>query len=526
MSDYPATNLPTREEWRVQAQSDIPSPRTRELRQNHPGPNPVRVPKPFRSDSHGLLKWRYIKALKTHPEGIPLSRLVRMIDPVDATKSIPDREYTSRAYKFADRFLSRTKYAEVTRERPSPEHKSAIRTCYPTPEAFHLTPSKQISNSILKDRSKAYISTIPHVRQKSDAERISKFYLDYLDRIEDKRIMLEEQTGRGSDITMPYHTRFNNERRKRDQWQRYNTAWERASESYEKAFFWTLTSDPKRYESLSAMIDGLMDAWSQLLEALNQRFADSGRLDFIRALEFTGSQDSNFPGLPHLHVVVFGVPHMRHSWMSSYWSRHVDHAEIVHYHRITSRNGDWILHKDGSKITAQAYLGKYLSKSFETIGKTADEGYNQVESWDESDWVNSPIWKMALYWASGRQFWDSSHDLKESNPDTLQEVAGLGETKLERLAAHGIQTLADVRLADEDELAAIESISENMAQKLKEAAGSPSRFDVRQYKFVGAASPTSMPRYWANSAEHLGVSGVWSPDVERHPPPKSISPSL
>jgi len=67
------------------------------------------------------------------------------------------------------------------------------------------------------------------------------------------------------------------------------------------------------------------------------------------------------------------------------------------------------------------------------------------------------IWKMALYWATGRQFWDSSHGLKEPNPDRLEDVSGLGTAKIDALAGAGIRTLADVRLATRDDLEAIES---------------------------------------------------------------------
>lgn len=480
--------------------------------QNYPtGAHLYDVPKPLRDEQNAWLKTRYLKQLTHQSDGVPLSYLVKTVEPEVATGPISERTYANTAYRRAKRFCETSEYVEIRKERPSPEHEG-IWTAYPTPSAFHLIRFKQNSYQDRKGLTSRYIDRIPYMREKADAQFISKQYLGYIESINDKRLMLEETSGRtgASDITMPYHTRFNNEKRLADQWARYNAAWDSAADTYESAQFWTLTTDPKRYDSLAGMVDGIFDAWSMLLEALNAHLDLDHRLDFIRALEFTGSSDSKFPGLPHLHVVVFGVDYLGHSWMKDYWDRKMQHAEIVHFYPIQQRgnSGDWIMRKDGTQFEAQSYLGKYLAKTFESIGENPEDVRSHVDHWGEETWKSSPIWKMALYWATGRQFWDSSHDLKESKPDTLQDVAGLGETKLERLAEYGIKTLSHVRLTDVDELAAIDGISMKMAEKLDDIAGAPSRFDVYNYQFVGAAEPRKMPRYWSEGASHLGVQSV------------------
>lgn len=481
------------------------------LLQQHPyNYTPSVIPPELRGTRNSALKASLLNYLTSHSDGVPVSKAVKAVAPKQSDPDVSERAYTTTDYRRAKRFFNRSEYAELRAELPSPDRERAVLTAYPAPEAFHLIPTKQISNRDRKAVAERYISHIPYLSEKRHAQYITKRYLGYLDSISDKRLMLEDQSGRSqsTDLTMPYHTRFNNEQRKADQWNRYNTAWEKASEKWSKAQFWTLTTDPKRYDSIAGMVEGITKAWRNLLEALNQKFDFDERLDFIRAIEFTGSEKSNYPGMPHLHVVVFGVPYLDKYWVEDYWNKKQDHAKVVDYYSIGSRNGDWIMRKDGSKFSAESYLGKYLSKNFENIGKNLEDMYNVVENWDDKEWKSSPIWKMALYWATGKSFWDSSHGLKETEPDTLSEVGGLGETKESRLSENGINTFSDVRLADTEELAAINGISESFAEKIKEIAGDPSRFDVGNYEFVGAAKPRSMPRYWSESATHIGVSAV------------------
>ncbi|MFA9516325.1 helix-hairpin-helix domain-containing protein [Halopenitus sp. H-Gu1] len=346
----------------------------------------------------------------------------------------------------------------------------------------------------------------------NDARLLTKDFATYLESIDDRRLMLQERDRDDLKLTMPYHTRFNNERRKREQWARYNTAWELADERYQRGVMITLTTDPKRYGSIGAMLDGLMDAWQDLHETLNQRYLDDQRLDFIRALEFGGSAKSDHIGLPHLHVCVFGVPYVDHGWLKNYWTDR--HGEIVHIHGMNKRGADsWVMNSGQHRgKSAAGYLGKYLSKTFESIGDDPDELFARIESWEEGgDWPSSELWKLALYWATGRQFWDCSHDLKDNtNVDRLEDVPGLGETKLARLNDQGIRTISDVRLTDTDEIAAIDGISPGFAEKLKEIVGEPSEFDVFSFEFVGAARWSEMPAAWSASARHYGVRSAIS----------------
>lgn len=458
----------------------------------------------FADDDRGDDKSRLIKFLTYHPESVPIARCVKAVMPSGDADRIAEREYSNTDYQFARRFLDRTEYAEL-------DDSGDVLSASPTPAAFHLTRESKIPTEaapgFAKDRAEALTRGIWSLNDVKNARLLAKDFSMYLESIDDRRLMLEEPD-HNVRMTMPYHTRFNNEHRKKEQWARYNTAWEMADAKYRRGVMLTLTTDPKRFDSIAAMVDGLMEAWQDLLETLNQRYGDGDRLDFIRALEFGGSDKSNHVGLPHLHVCVFGVPYVDHGWLKSYWSTR--QGEIVHIHGMNKRGSDsWVMQTGVHKgKSAAGYLGKYLSKAFESIGDGPDELFAELNSWEEGgSWASSELWKLALYWATGRQFWSCSHDLKDdrADPDRLEDVPGLGEKKLDRLADAGIRTLSDVRLADRADLVAIESISENFVDDLLEIVGEPSEFDLYSFDFVGAAKWSEIPSNWSTGAKHFGV---------------------
>jgi len=459
----------------------------------------------FADDDRGDDKSRLIKWLTYHPESVPVARSVKAVMPSTAEDRIAERDYSNTDYQFARRFFDRTEYAEL-------DDDGDVLSASPTPAAFHLTRESEIpsehASSYAKDRADALTRGIWSLNDVKDARLLAKDFATYLESIDQRRLMLEEPD-HDVQLTMPYHTRFNNDHRKNEQWARYNQAWEAADEKYDRGVMLTLTTDPKRYDSIAAMVDGLMEAWQDLHETLNQRYLEDQRLDFIRALEFGGSEKSNHIGLPHLHVCVFGVPYVDHGWLSNYWADR--QGEIVHIHGMNKRGADsWIMQSGAHEgKSAAGYLGKYLSKTFESIGDDPDELFAELDSWEEGgDWASSELWKLALYWATGRQFWSSSHDLKDGHPDPdcLEEMPGLGQTKLDRLAEAGIRTLSDVRLADQEEIAVIDGISEDFAKKMKEIVGEPSEFDLYSFDFVGAASWDEMPATWSGgSTKHFGI---------------------
>jgi hypothetical protein len=464
-------------------------------------PDSQAVAAPFEGHPRGDDKTRLLSYLLYTPKGCPIARLTKAVLPSCSNKEISERDYSSTDYQFVRRFCENCEYVELDRE-------SSVLTASPSTGAFHLTGVSKFpteSAEYAKDRSEALIHRIRDLNNVNNAKLLAKDFLSYLESIDDRRLMLQEEKNADMKLTMPYHTRFNNKQREKEQWARYNTAWDIADAKYSKGLMLTLTTDPKRFDSLAGMVDSLMSSWGDLHEALNQKFGGCVRLDYIRALEFGGSKKSNTVGLPHLHVCIFGVPYIDHSWLSAYWNK--KHAEVTHIQSLHKRgNESWVISqgKDAGK-SAAGYLGKYLSKTFESIGQNIDDLYAEVKSWNHRDHKNAGIWKIALYWATGRQFWDCSHDLKDNlDPDRLEEIPGLGEKKISKLNEADIHTLSDVRLADTDDIAAIDGISEETAEKMEKAAGQPSAFDIYSFEFVGAAKANQMPPGWS-SARHYGI---------------------
>lgn len=73
------------------------------------------------------------------------------------------------------------------------------------------------------------------------------------------------------------------------------------------------------------------------------------------------------------------------------------------------------------------------------------------------------------------------------------------------MAEAGIRTLSDVRLADQEEIAAIEGISHSFAERMKDIVGEPSEFDIYSFEFIGAAKWTNIPSNWSRGARHYGI---------------------
>jgi hypothetical protein len=480
---------------------------------------------PWADDNRALDKTRIYKYLIDNPSGAPISRLCKALFPEEPTDGpISERSYASKDYSFTKRFLESAEIGALDRS-------SELLRVEPTLEAFHLIHPKQNSNQnhespenhrdsahtvetealglTHKQYAEKFIGQLDRVDTPDQARALAKPYLKYLDSINDKQLIMEDQHHPGENyLLMPYHTRFNNEKRADDQWRRYHNAWDRALDEYENGLHLTLTTDPKRFDSIAEMTNHIFTAWGDLLEALNARSARDDRLDFVRALEWTGD------GKPHLHVVVFGVRYIEHSWLKHYWSTKAGdggHAENVWIERLTKR-GNQFIHAstragEERTVKAKAYLGEYLSRTFEEIDESVTHQFETLEELgDDLDVEDCAIWKMALYWATGRQFWDCSHGLKEPNPDRLEDVSGLGAAKLDALADAGIRTLADVRLATRDDLEAIDGLGDALIDRLLAVAGKPSDFDLGRWAFKGAAEYGSIPMHVTSNASVVGVS--------------------
>ena len=132
------------------------------------------------------------------------------------------------------------------------------------------------------------------------------------------------------------------------------------------------------------------------------------------------------------------------------WYRHGDHDHDSEWVEAQTRyhKKDGLIDMDGDpdnmqSKTAGSYIGKYVSKMYETL-KTASSGLDsddQVDHEGEAAW-----WKLAMYWATNRHFWSTSNGIRDAirldplptdplPPDPAAAVVDSTEITLARVCA-------------------------------------------------------------------------------------------
>jgi len=278
---------------------------------------------------------RIAKFIAAHPEGTPLSHVVsyavkgvspETCDRVDG--SDPDYQF---AYRFIDDLIAPDDpYVRKSRL-------SGVLFVTPTLRLLDLitegiTQTTQ-TEGVTYDRQflRNYLSRVDSVDDDL-RELLKDGFTSYLNRIKDYKLLFDvhfvdrrgvESTQR---MTKDYKTRFNDQGRVSKQFARFNDALEYGYENADNAVLVTLTTDPKRQDSLLDGIDSINENFNRLLSYFDSdpstkadtRDPDvpgwrpdldnevSGRPrdrpDYIKALEFTEK------GYPHLHVLFFDVP--------------------------------------------------------------------------------------------------------------------------------------------------------------------------------------------------------------------------
>jgi hypothetical protein len=247
--------------------------------------------------------------------------------------------------------------------------------------------------------------------------------------IEDVWNVFERVRGSGSEyLCLPYWTRFNSEQRAADLQASYNRAWDRAERQYDDAVVVTYTTDPKRHDSIADARDALMENKNRVSQWLKTDPKSSDKASRpgycptnLSVTEFTGS------GIPHLHVVYFGVQWLTtQAALSNYWDRH-GQGEVVDVRQLSKRNGQFIMPTNGlpddpdagKKRSARLYLGKSLRSLSTVASMDPDDVMDTVSSQRSRDSrdTNDALWKVALYWALECRFFSGSPELTHDDPD-------------------------------------------------------------------------------------------------------------
>lgn len=403
-------------------------------------PTPVSAPwVGSERESEKTALWRYAV---TSPDGTPFAKVVS--DVFDTAAS------AGAEYQLARRFYQRHSEHFII------ERRQGILWVEPKPSAFHLSKqyasrkttrgesdssSNRETGSKLepqypKDRVKSILNKRVRLDDGSDGVDLHDYRPELLKElateranIDDKWTIYERLRGSGQEyLLVPYLTRFNDSSKAGDVQSGFNFALETTAEQYHNAVVLTVTVDPKRHESHAGALESITENKGRLLSWLSTEYQLGYRPESLSVLEFQEN------GLPHYHIVLFGCTWLTsQEQLSAKWSD-LGVGSVVDVRSVGSRNGSWLMHKDGVTTTLKDYLGKSIQELVDLAGMDTEEIQQQAHSGDVH------LWRQALYWATERQYYSCSPSLKESKDgDTLPHVSVwsfVGVAKYNQIPSH------------------------------------------------------------------------------------------
>jgi hypothetical protein len=225
----------------------------------------------------------------------------------------------------------------------------------------------------------------------------------------DRFAQFDRVRGNGPDhLLIPYLTRFNDGDRAGNIQQGFRTALDRAADRHRDAVVVTLTTDAKRHSSVSEALSNLYGAKGRFMSWLATDYQLGKRPDNLSVLEFTES------GLPHVHLVLFGMDWLLpQSQLSAKWDSLGQGSVVDVRSAECSRDRQrWYLHNDdGGRVTAREYLGKAIRGLQDVAQSDAGSLGDAVEDGETG------LWRQALYWATGRQYYSCSPSLRDTDSD-------------------------------------------------------------------------------------------------------------
>lgn len=407
---------------------------------------------PWRDSQREADKTQIYQHIRNTPNGIPLCKLAACVFDTDTEPGDANYQLTRR---FIDRYpdLFKTYNRNSLRwVEPRIECLQSLNLCPPyacgktsVQRGDDPTDTRKLAGTgdrtdhedadtdqFAKERTQQYLDN--HLTIESDAVRRSIYNQLITDKAgtEDRWQIFERIRGTGDDyLCLPYRTRYNNTHRAGDVLGRFEDALTTASGRHNTATMLTLTTDPNQHSGLTHAIENLADSKQRLMSWLSTDYQLGYRPENLTVLEFTQS------GLPHLHVVLFGVPYVTsQAQLAEKW-RDYGQGYVVDVRQArTAHNGDWRLHNDASgTVTLSQYLGKAIRELQEVAAADAAELGDRVDAGDIS------LWKQALYWASESRYVSCSPTLKPDDEDTpdLPHITNwkfVGVAKYGKIPAH------------------------------------------------------------------------------------------
>lgn len=391
-------------------------------------PGDTAGPLPWDGDRRADAKTDLFRFVAGTPEGANLPYIVRTVFGRDTDLAGADAQLARRF------FADHPELFETTR-------RDGYLWVDPTPAALHLNRRKQRAKNEdsdgfgagvpddrpewAKDRARAFLSSWSTVGSDSTRADLLQELATERESIDDVWNVFERIRGSGPEyLCVPYRTRFNSTDRAgglRSSWER---AWDRAGDRYDDAVVVTLTTDPGMHDSIADATDALIENKNRLAgwlaydpKSANRPSRPGYRPSNLYVLEFTDS------GLPHLHVVFFGIPWVTtQAALSTYWERR-GQGRLVDVRRLSNRRGRWRWSGDSPDDAAGRTPRDYLSKSIRALSTVADmtsgDLFDAAATRRSGDPVDAPadLWKIALYWAIGKRFFDGSGELTDDDTD-------------------------------------------------------------------------------------------------------------
>ena len=409
---------------------------------------PLRAP--WRGSEREAEKTRLYQYVRYEPQGVPLRKVVRDVFGSDADAGDADYQLARRFFARHSDLFKTTDTGTLLFIEPRIELQTGLnlRQQYAQRKTTGRRGDGQTDNLEssktgvgtdtdtepvhAKERTQSYLSNYLQVQSDSVRTSLLKQLATEKGGIEDRWQVFEHSWLDDEYLCLPYRTRHTDTGRAGDVRDGFETALETAGQRHSDAVVLTLTTNPERHSGLSEALQSLSDNKARLMSWLSTDYQLGYRPENMTALEFSQS------GLPHYHVVMFGISYaVSQEQLSAKW-RDLGQGSVVDIRQArTPHDGtQWRLHDDTQgKVTLSQYLGKAIRGLQEVASMDGDELRGNAESGDLR------LWRQALYWAMDRQYYTCSPSLKEtadSGDDGLDEPEWqfVGTARYEQLPAY------------------------------------------------------------------------------------------